>query len=186
MRRAIASALMIALLLLPGCGEREERLEEGFDALRSAVTRAESIRFQAEITADREQTVETYTLAVDYDGQRTEVEILAPEILAGVRAGVSRGETQLLYEGIILGAGPLDEEGLTPMSAMPMMLDTLANGYVELLWWEDERIAARLFAGETSALTVWLDSESLAPQAAEFAREGKTLITCRITGWEIS
>ena len=83
MRRAIASALMIALLLLPGCGEREERLEEGFDALRSAVTRAESIRFQAEMTADREQTVETYTLAVDYDGQRTEVEILAPEILAG-------------------------------------------------------------------------------------------------------
>ena len=72
------------------------------------------------------------------------------------------------------------------MSAMPMMLDTLANGYVELLWWEDERIAARLFVGETSALTVWLDGESLTPQAAEFAREGKTLITCRITGWEIS
>ena len=186
MRKGLVSALMIALLLLPGCGEREERLQEGFDELRGAVTRAESIQFQAELSVDRDQTVETYTLAVDYDGQRTEVEILSPEILAGVRASALRGQTELAYEGVLLGVGPLDAEGITPMSAMPVMLDAMASAYVELLWWEDDAVVARLFVVEQSVLTLWMDGETMTPQAAEIARDGETVITCRITGWEIS
>ena len=38
MRKTIVSALMMTLLLLPGCGEREVRLEKSFDAVRQAVT----------------------------------------------------------------------------------------------------------------------------------------------------
>ena len=71
MRRAIASALMMTLLLLPGCGEREARAQEGFDSLRAAVTAAGSIRFQAALTADWGDTTAEYTMEVDYDGRQT-------------------------------------------------------------------------------------------------------------------
>ena len=185
MRRAIASALMIVLVLLPGCGEREKQLQESFDALRAAVTHAEDIRFQAELTADRGDWTESYGLSVTYDGAQTVVEVLSPEEIAGISASALRGETELRYDGIILGAGPLDQEGITPMSAMPVLLDGLASAYVELLWREDDMLAARLFVGEQSVLTVWMDPDSLAPLAAEIARDGRTVIACRIEDWQL-
>lgn len=186
MRKAIVSALMIALLLLPGCGEREKELEESFEALRGAVTRAESISFQTEMTAERGDTEEQYTLAVAYDGRQTQVEILAPELIAGIRASAGQGQTELRYDGAVLGVGPLDQEGTTPMSAMPVMLDAIASAYVELLWWEEDTLAARLFVGQSGVLTLWVDSQTLTPLAAEIAQEGRTLITCHITDWQIA
>ncbi len=185
MRKAIVSALMMTLLLLPGCGEREERLQEGFDALRKAVTAAQSIRFQAEMTADDGENVAQYTLDVSYDGQQTTVEILAPALIAGVKATALRGESTISYDGVILGAGPVDNEGLTAMSAMPVMLDAIASAYVELLWWEEGSIAARLYVGERSVLTLWLDRDTCLPVAGEFAADGRTSVTCRFTGWEM-
>lgn len=186
MRRAIASALMMILLLLPGCGEREARLEEGFQSLRDAVTAAQSIQFRAALTADYGDSVSEYTMAVSFDGQQTTVELLTPELLAGVKATAQRGETQVGYDGVILGAGPLDGEGLTPVSAIPAMLEAIASGYVELLWWDGDAMAARLYVGENSVLTLWLDSTSLAPTAAEIAADGRTVVTLRLEGWELS
>ena len=186
MRKAIVSALMMTLLLLPGCGEREERLEEGFGALRQAVTEAGSIHFQAALTADYGETVEDYKLDVSYDGQQAVVEVLSPELIAGVRAHAKRGETQVEFDGALLGAGPLDAEGLTAMSAVPVMMDAMASAYVELLWWDGDYIAARLYVGENSVLTLWLDQETYSPVAMEVASEGRTVIKSIITGWEIS
>ena len=97
MRRAIASALMMTLLFLPGCGEREVRLEESFDALRQAVTAAQSIRFEAELTADWGGSVAEYALTVAYDGQETVQQIRAPELLSGVKARSLRGQTWVDY-----------------------------------------------------------------------------------------
>ena len=186
MRKAIVSALMMTLLLLPGCGEREARLEEGFGALRQAVTAAQSIRFQAALTADYGDVSEDYTLAASYDGQETVVEVLSPELIKGVKAHALRGETTVDFDGAILGAGPLDKEGLTAMSALPVMLDAMANAYVELLWWDGDYIAARLYVGETSVLTLWLDGQTCAPVAMEVASEGRTVIKGILTGWETS
>ena len=186
MRKRVVSALMMILLLLPGCGEREKRLEEGFQALRDAVTAAQSIRFRAAVTADYGDSAAEYTMNVSYDGSQTTIELLTPEILAGVKAVVTRGESQVSYDGVMLGAGPLDGEGLTPVGVLPALLDALASGYVELLWWDGEIMAARLYVGENSVLTVWLDGQSLAPTAAEIASEGRTVATVHIEGWEIS
>lgn len=186
MRKIVVSALMMTLLLLPGCGEREVRLEESFDAMRQAVTAAQSIRFEAQMTADWGETAADYTLSVTYDGQQTVQQILVPELLAGVRARSLRGETSVDYDGVILGAGPLDEEGLSPMSAIPVIIDALASAYVELLWWDGDYIAARLYVGEQSVATVWLESGTLALTAAEIACDGKTVISCQMTGWELT
>ena len=68
------------------------------------------------------------------------------------------------YDGVMLGAGPLDGEGLTPVSAVPAILNAMAGGYMELIWREEDMIAARLYAGEESRCTVWLDGETLRVQ----------------------
>ena len=138
------------------------------------------------MTADWGESRAEYTLAVTYDGQETVQQLRSPDLLAGIRARSLRGQTSVEYDGAILGAGPLDEEGLSPMSAVPVILDALASGYVELLWRDGEDLAARLYVGERSVATVWLDGQSLALTAAEIACDGTTVISCRVTGWEIS
>jgi hypothetical protein len=177
---------MIPLLLLVGCGEREATLNEGFAAFRQSVTTAEHIALTAELTAEYEQTTASYTLAADYDGQETVIQVLAPEIIAGVQARAKWGEATVAYDNVILAAGALDEEGLTPVSAIPAMLEAMASGYVELLWWEEDYVAARLYVGQDSVCTLWLDGESLTPVHGEIASGGRQVISCEFTSWEIS
>ena len=104
MRKTIFSVLMIPLLLLAGCGEREARLEAVFDGLRQDMIAAEEITFTASVTADRGDTEEVYDLAVHWDGERTEMELIEPECIAGIKASVKWGETEVAYEGVLLPA----------------------------------------------------------------------------------
>lgn len=186
MRKGLISVLTISLLLLGGCGERKAQMEEDFAAFRRTVAEAEHIGAQAELTADYGETAQDYTLSLSGDGNRVEVEIIEPELLAGVKATAERGEAALSYDGVMLGAGALDEEGLTPVSALPVILDAMADGYVELLWTEGGYLTARLYAGEDSVCTLWLNAETLVPSAAEIASDGCTVIVCRFTDWAIS
>lgn len=185
MRKALISVLMISLLLLGGCGEREARLQNDFAAFRDALIAAGGVGFRAELTADYGETVSTYLLAVSYDGQETAVEIMEPALLSGVRAVAKWGEAAMEYDGVMLGAGPLDEDGLTPVSALPAILSAMAGGHEELLWWDGDTAAARLYVGESSACTVWLD-KGLVPVRAELSSGGRTVISCAITDWTIT
>ena len=185
MRKFLVSVLMITLLLLPGCGEREKRLESGFETFRETLTVAESLTAKVELTVSSGATAANYTMAVAYDGRRTEMTLLAPEILAGITAAAELGQTSIAWENVRLGAGPLDADGLTPVSAVPAMLEAMQSGYVELLWWEEEYIAARLHIGETSVLTLWLEEKTLTPVSAEISSGGLAVLCCDITAWEI-
>jgi hypothetical protein len=86
----------------------------------------------------------------------------------------------------MLSAGALDEEGLTPVSAMPAIWKAMTGGYTELLWWEADQVAARLYVGENSVCTLWLEPDTLTPVTAEIASAGQTVLTCQFTAWEIS
>lgn len=186
MRKGLVSVLMIPLLLFPGCGERKAALEEDFSSFRQSVTVAEKISATAELTADYGGTAQDYTLSLTCDGRETAVEILQPELLAGVRATAARGQTSVSYDGVMLGTGPLDEEGLTPASALPVILDAMASGYVELLWAEGGYLTARLYTGENSVCTLWLNEQTLTPASAEIASDGRTVIRCSFSNWEMS
>jgi hypothetical protein len=186
MSKRLVPLLMIPLLLLAGCGEREVTLENNFAAFRQGLTQAEVVSATVELTAYVGDTVETYTMAVTYDGQQTTMELVSPEILAGIKATAQDGQTAIAYENVMLSAGALNQEGLTPVSAMPAILKAMASGYTELLWWEADQVAARLYVGENSVCTLWLEPDTLTPVTAEIASAGQTVLTCQFTMWEIS
>lgn len=186
MRKFMISVLMMTLLLPAGCGEREARLEQGFETFREAVTVTESLTVRAELTALGEGTEADYVLDTVYDGSTVTVTVAEPELLAGVTAVAARGEAEIAYEGVRLGVGPVDEEGLTPASAIPAILDAMQSGYLELLWREEPYIVARVHVGEESVMTLWLEEDTLIPAAAEIASGGETVIACRFTSWDIS
>ena len=177
---------MIPLLLLAGCGEREAGLEKSFAAFRESVAGAEHVTVRGTLTADYGDSAENYVLDASYDGKQTTVEIVEPALVAGVKATARWGETEIEYGNVLLGAGPLDEDGLTPVAAMPAIFAAMAGGYEELLWRDGELIAARMYAGESSRCTVWLEPDTLTPVHAEIASGGRTVISCDLSGWQIT
>lgn len=183
MRKLFISVLMMTLLLLPGCGEREARLERGFAAFREAVTATESLSASVRLTASAGEAVSEYRLELVYDGRTVTVTIAEPELLAGITAVARQGETEIAYESVRLGAGALDESGLTPVSALPAVLDAVQSGYLELLWWEEPYICARLHVSEASVLTLWLEKDTLVPATAEIASGGRTVVRCVFEEW---
>lgn len=185
MRKYWISVLMIPLLLLAGCGEREARLEEGFSSFRDGLIAATEITVRAEMTADFGETVESYVLDAAYDGRETVVTVVTPTLIAGVTARSRWGETEIEYGDVLIGTGALDSEGLSPVSALPSIFSAMAGGHVELLWWDSDLIAARLYTGEDSRCTVWLDPDTLTPLAAEISSEGRRVISCELKDWNI-
>lgn len=186
MRKLIASVLMITLLLLPGCGTQEAATKRMFEDFRETLIHAQSVTAHAALTADTGETVAGYALEVSYDGAETTLTITEPALLAGVTAKAKWGESTLAYGDVMLGAGPLDEDGLTPVSAVPAILEAMAGGYEELLWRDGEYIAARLYISETSRCTVWLDPETSIPASAEISSDGRCVIRCTFTDWALT
>lgn len=179
MRKGVISALMMTLLLLTGCGRREAKLENEFAAFRQSVQNARSIQAQTRLSCDSGETVSQYGLSLSYDGSEVRVTVTEPELIAGITAVVENGGGRLEYEGVMLGVGEL--AGMTPVAALPEMLEGMAYGYKELLWREDDYLVARLWLDDEHVMTLWL-SQGL-PVCAEIAAGGQTLMTCRFESW---
>lgn len=180
MRKALISALMMTLLLA-GCGRGAGRLEREFDSFRAALRPAEHVQTRAALSWREGESVTDYGLELLKTGEEICVTVREPEIIAGITARLRPGETQLEYDGLMLGVG--EPRGFSPVSALPEMLEAMAYGYDELLWREDDCLAARLWLDEERAMNLWLKDGR--PICAEILAEGETVLTCRFDDWQM-
>lgn len=109
---------------------------------------------QLELTADYGQRV--YTYGIDLSWQRegeTVLTITAPENVAGITARILEGETALEYDGMRVETGPLDGSGMSPVDAVPVLLDYAEGGYIAACGMEtvDEREVLRVDCREPEA-----------------------------------
>lgn len=181
MRRAIVLVLMISLLLLPGCGageQWEERLTE------KRQTFAGCLSFTADVTADLGDSIFECTLACTYANGQAEVTVLSPELAAGICAKTGENGTTLEFDGVELVVGSLDASGLSPMSAMPLLMQAIMSGHVTKLYAEKnedgETAAAEIYMDEEHSALVRFDAQSFDPVYAELIYEGRAVIKCAI------
>ena len=105
MRRRIMAALMTALLLVPLAACGGDAAEQAVEELRASMAEGEA-ELTALVTAwGQDGTRSEYTLRCVSSAQGSEVEALAPELIAGVRARLDAEGAALEYEGLILDAG---------------------------------------------------------------------------------
>lgn len=182
MRKAFVSALMMILLLLTGCGQRESKLESEFAAFREALRGARSLQAELSLHWDSGERVSQYGLALAYENECLSVTVTEPELIAGIRAVLEGEDARLEYEGVMLGAAEI--AGLSPVSAAPAVLEAMAYGYRELLWREDGYLAVRLWMEQENILTLWL--EEGVPLCAEIAAGGQTIMTCHFEQWQMN
>ena len=181
MKRIGLCACILTLLLISGCGSHEKNARD-WRQFRENINSAQALSMKVEVTADIGGKVMTYTLAYTESGGESSVEVLAPELIAGIRARFSESGAALEYDGLVLDTGEPAPDGLTPISALPALAGAFRSGHVESLGSEISDGVAMLTAdvliSESSAARIWLDAASRAPLCAEIRSGGRVIVRC--------
>lgn len=180
--------LPMMLLLLTSCGGGQE--EQGADALAVAI-RGEYLAMtgyslQAQVNADYGQRVYDFTLSVTWDGEETTVSIREPEMLAGVTARITGEDGILEYEDLSLETGFLDDDGLSPVSALPTLMEAARSQYIDGCSLTDGVLEVRCAdpeekPGTGQEITLWFDAQTHALTAGEISQDGRRVIACDVT-----
>ena len=180
MKRILLPALLLVSLLLTGCGSRA--LKTRFTEFSDTLAARQTLRYEASIRAEYPDRRADFKLRYEKDAEGERVTVLEPALIAGLSARIAPGSDALVYDGMILDAGPLDAFGLTPMSALPRLTEALCAGFLDSVWEEDGLTAAQLIPDDEQSVTVWFDG-GMRPVRAELASGGETRVFCEITDW---
>ena len=122
-------AVVLAVLLLCGCGGREAELDRAMD-LRAKLVAA-SVSFDAEITADYGDQIHTFSVYCEGDSRgNLGFRITAPDTIADITGRIEAGEGKLTFKDMVLAFPLLADEQLSPVSAPWVFYQTLRGGYL--------------------------------------------------------
>lgn len=175
MRKAWLFALML-MLLLTACGGGVEK--DPAAELQAQYAAVGAATLEADITCHYDDEVREYTLLCAYSPGRSTITVLAPSNLSGISAVIEDGKLTLSYEDISLDAGTYSAAAISPVAALPKLMEAAAVGYVTEQSEEavNERTCLRLscdLSDEPDTLyTTWFDQETLLPLRSEISSGG--------------
>lgn len=193
-RRLMCVPMIILCLTLAACGgEGGTRTEQLALDVRGTYLSMSACAGEAELTADYGQRVYEYTLSFRWEREGdTVLTVLAPERAAGVTARIRAGETALEYDGVRLETGPLNEDGLSPVDAVPALLTAAREGFMAECGMEQlgETQALRICcrepeaqAGTGTEITLWFAPDTHALLRGEVSRDGTAVIQCAFSSF---
>ena len=182
---------MIALLLvLTACGSGQggSQAEQLALDIRGTYLGLAACTASMQVTADYGQRV--YQYGVDLAWERegaTVLTLTAPQEVAGVTARLEEGQTALEYDGVRVETGALDQEGMSPIDALPTLLQAAREGFLAECILEDLDGARALHVtsrdpeqqpGHGREIQLWFDAATGALLRGEIAQDGYTVIQC--------
>ena len=185
-KRLLFLPMMLLLLASCGGGQEDQGAEAQAVAIRGEYLAMTSYSLQAQVNADYGQRVYDFTLSVTWDGEETTVVIREPEMLSGVTARITGKEGALEYEDLSLETGFLDEEGLSPVSALPALMEAARSQYMDRCTLTDGMLEVHCAdpeekPGTGREVTLWFDAQTHALTAGEISQDGRRVIACTIT-----
>lgn len=183
MKRLFLIFTAAVCLLLTACGG-SSAAKTAYDRFSKELNAAERISFTANVRAEYEHKTARFALSYTEDESGGTVTVIAPELISGISAKVLRGSTRLEYGEVSLDTGSLDEHGLSPMSAMPVMIQALRDGHLESFWTEDGKTVLQLTPSDDYICTVWF-GDGMKPLHAELQSDGRVVIFADITDWSL-
>lgn len=197
MRKGGLCALMISLpLALCACGTMNSGSDDGMtgDAariLQEEYRALEGCDMTARLRCDWENETADYTLRCHWNAEGpSSIEVLEPEMLAGICAELEGEQLTLTYEDVSLAAGTLGSQEISPVQCLPLMMYAIREGY--LLEKGAEKVdgteCLRLLFDVTGLrggkveCAVWFGAGHT-PVKAEVLEEGTVLFTAEFTGF---
>ena len=178
----ILALFLLLLLPLSACSAEQSARDQVRELQERFQTSTQ--RFSAHITADYGELVYEFTLR--FDSAAGTLEVLAPDILAGISIGISESGTVLHYEGAMLNTGPLTEDGLSPLAALPAIVRQWREGFVTQAHYETfQGIPVVVMTSHISDHVLHMtrfDRETGIPVQAEIVAEGFVVLSCIFEG----
>lgn len=188
MRKRLICVLMTTLLLA-GCGKAGgNEGEELALTIRGEYLAMEACSARAAVTADYGQRVYRYEMAVSVTEEETVLTLTAPETVAGLSARLDGEESLLEFDGLSVETGPMDEDGLTPVAAVPALLEAARTGYITACALEEEGTLLRVDCGDPEGTpgagaetALWFDASTHALTRGEISVDGFRVILCEFS-----
>ena len=181
MRRVSAAVLLVFCLLLTGCRSRAD--EKRFSDFSEKLSGKETLSLTAELRAEYAERTLSFTLDYERNAEGETITVRKPERIAGIRAHRAAGKDTLEFEGLILDTGPLDPYGLTPMSALPKLVEALRTGHLDSHWEDGGSLVCHLILDDHLSVSVWFEPESMTPCYAELQSDDTVHVFCTISDW---
>ena len=176
-------------LLLTACGGEEKDPVGELQRQYAAVTAA---TMEADITCHYDEEDRAYTLLCAYTPESSTVTVLAPANLAGISATVSNGTLTLSYEDVSLDAGSYSAAAISPVAALPKLMEAAGTGYIteqskEVLGERScLRLACDLKEDSGTLYTTWFDEETLLPLRSEISADGAVVFEVAWSSFEVT
>ena len=174
---------MIALILLfTGCASSGKDADALALKIRAEYISAAKIETVVNITADYGEKVYPYKLRYTGSSSAGTIEVLEPDVIAGLKATVNVSGGTLHYDGADLDTGALSPDGLSPLTALPVMLNQWQSGFITNSILETYNGTGALTV--TTALSdnetqkVWFDAKTHLPIRSEISLDGRLVIAC--------
>ena len=175
-RTEMCVLMMILGLSLSACGGAEggNRAEQLALDIRGEYLEMGGCTASLELTADYGQRVYTYGIGLNY---------------------AREGETTLEYDGMRVETGPLDDSGMSPVDAVPVLMDYVQEGFIAECGMEAQgesevlRVVCRepeSAAGEGRECSLWFDPSTHALLRGELSQDGFTVIQCVFTEFQFT
>jgi len=123
----IGIILIILALLLTACSGSAAGDADAIRDHYAAVTEAD---YRVTLRTDFGDRVIDFTVQYHQNADGGVMEILAPELIAGIKAELNPDGVTVRYDGLSLGFPSLPGTGLSPMESLPFILRQWRDGYV--------------------------------------------------------
>ncbi len=181
MKRLCLLILCIFSLMLTACGGQAD--QEKLDEFKSQLSQRETVSFTADIRCEYPDKTHEFSLYYEGGTEGSTVKVLSPKMIAGVSAEFSPDGTSLNFGETSVDTGNLDEYGLSPMSALPSLVNLMKNGFMESSWEEADFSVYELSLNDNLSAQIWFNSLNMVPVKAELISNGTVKVFCNIDNW---
>ena len=177
---------MFLVCFLFGCSK-----EGSFDnalKMRDRILAAQECRFQAEITADYGDKIQSFVLSCKSDAQgNIEFTVVAPETISGISGKIDEIGGNLQFDHAMLAFPLLADNQLSPVSAPWILMRSLRSGYIEACGSDTNLNRATIYdsySEDALQIEVWFDDD-LKPVQADIVWDGRRILTVVVSNFTI-
>lgn len=181
MKRICLCMLLLASLLLCGCGSKsDEKLLIGFSA---DLNERSDLSFVSKLRCEYDDRSVSFTLQYKQNERGCSIGVLQPEEIEGLSVELDENGSVLRYDELFIDTGDLDCFGLSPLSALPMLADALREPFVDAVRHEGSELVYTLVPADDISIDVWFNADDMIPLHAELASGGRVRVFCDLESW---
>ena len=172
----------LCIVLLGSCSAAGVSLSDTVHEIRQWYSQSSRISGTTAITANYGEKVYDYRIAFDLSSDGGTLEILEPEEISGVTAVVGRDGVTLSFDGAEVYSGEILPDGVSPVSAVPVMAGIWRTGLIIESVRESRNgtdcASVTFRVSDDVSFRTWFELETHLPLYAELIYNGYSAVTC--------